>query len=176
MKPNPGRKVLIYQIDADSPRGQKVRNMLRVTGCGIRTVTREEAGQSLGFLLGLPDFEENTQPAEEAPQEEALVFYNFDRKGLDQALAALKRGGVQVPLKAVVTEHNRGWSVARLLEELAQEHRLMKSWNTLASLVKKSKKADKELVKEAKELLSSHAPSEEALEELIARLEEAERA
>ena len=43
-----------------------------------------------------------------------------------KALDALRRAGIRIALKAVVTETNAGWSSARLHRELAAEHEAMR--------------------------------------------------
>ena len=42
-----------------------------------------------------------------------------------ELLDAMRSSGATVALKAVVTEHNVGWSAARLCRELRQEHEAM---------------------------------------------------
>lgn len=46
---------------------------------------------------------------------------NFTSPQLNAVLDALREAGVHVPLKAVVTKHNKTWSVLALLEELQRE-------------------------------------------------------
>ncbi len=165
-----GAKVLIYNIDAAAPKGTKLRNALRISGADCRSLTVADSSQVLGYLLGLDGFAENPPPREPSGGE-ALIFYNFTRQGLDRLLAALKRAGIRIPLKAVVTEHNVQWTVAKLLGELEQEHLLMQSWQRLSTCVKQYKGKDRELMKAAKELLSSHAPDARELEEMLERFE-----
>ena len=50
------------------------------------------------------------------------VFCGLSGPELDGLLAAIRAAGVQIPLKAVVTAHNRAWPFARLMEELTEEH------------------------------------------------------
>lgn len=165
-----GEKVLIYNINSASPKGVKLRNTLRVCGTACQTLTAEDSGQTIGYLLRLDGFAQN-QPSDSYAEGEALIFYNFTKQRLDRLLAALKRAGIIIPLKAVVTEHNINWTITALIGELEQEHRLMSTWQRLSACVKRYKGGDKELVKEAKALLSSHAPDIQALEETLALFE-----
>lgn len=50
-----------------------------------------------------------------------LLMSNFTSPQLNAVLDALREAGVHVPLKAVVTKHNKTWSVLALLEELQRE-------------------------------------------------------
>ena len=166
-----GAKVLIYRIDLSAPKGIKLRNILRISGAAYQVLEESSCGQTLGYLLGLEGFSERPL-SNELAEGEAVIFYNFSRQDLDRLLGALKREGIAIPLKAVVTEHNVNWTIAKLVGELKQEHLLMKSWQKLSACVKKYKGKDKELIKEAKELLSSHAPEVEALDEMLSRFSE----
>ena len=51
-----------------------------------------------------------------------LVLYQFTEAGLDALLAAMKSGGVNIPLKAAVTPTNRDWPLCQLAAELEKEH------------------------------------------------------
>ena len=56
------------------------------------------------------------------PQE---VLDGFTEKRLDILLREMKAYGVSVPYKAIVTEHNIGWSLSALFAELVREHEAM---------------------------------------------------
>ena len=53
------------------------------------------------------------------PQE---VLDGFTEKRLDILLREMKAYGVSVPYKAMVTEHNIGWTLSDLFTELVREH------------------------------------------------------
>ena len=56
------------------------------------------------------------------PQE---VLDGFTEKRLDILLREMKTYGVSVPYKAMVTEHNIGWTLSDLFTELVREHEAM---------------------------------------------------
>ncbi len=60
---------------------------------------------------------------EESFEEEMLVMEQLS----SPLLEAMRAGGAAVALKAVVTEHNRSWSAARLCSELRLEHEAMRA-------------------------------------------------
>ena len=95
-------------------------------------------------LLGKP--EELLGEAEERPQEEQskeipeknsgrsapfteemIVMQDLTSRQFHGFLDGLKAAGIRVPLKAVVTEHNAGWSSGRLCRELKAEHEAMQA-------------------------------------------------
>ena len=55
------------------------------------------------------------------------VLAGFFGGRLDQTLAALRRGGVRIDRKAVLTAANRQWTALELYEELGKEHAAMQS-------------------------------------------------
>ena len=56
-----------------------------------------------------------------------LVFCGLSSERLDAVLAALRRKGVRIPHKAVLTPHNAAWTPVQLFSELDEEHRRFQS-------------------------------------------------
>lgn len=100
---------------------QKMRiDFVPVPAAGVR--------QQIGYLAGLDGYaEKKFSPLERLPQitEEILVFSGFSGERLDLALETLRQNGLTVPLKAVVTAHNIGWTLAGLFNELTLERAQM---------------------------------------------------
>lgn len=97
-------------------------------GLRIRQIPREEYNQPIGALAGIkeiPRVEEVYDGDELA--EEMLVFRGVYGKRLDLLLAQMRKNKVAVNLKAILTEHNVGWSGLQLYEELKKEHEQMHS-------------------------------------------------
>ena len=93
-------------------------------GLTVIPVSRERAGQTVGFLAGYQGFPERAE-TETPPADRVLVFCEVDRDTLDQVLEELKAEGAPASLKAVLTGTNAGWPFARLARELSAEHRAM---------------------------------------------------
>ena len=93
-------------------------------GLTVIPVSRERAGQTVGFLAGYQGFPERAE-TETPPADRVLVFCELDRDTLDQVLEELKAEGAPASLKAVLTGTNAGWPFARLARELSAEHRAM---------------------------------------------------
>ena len=93
-------------------------------GLTVIPVSRELAGQTVGFLAGYQGFPERAE-TETPPADRVLVFCEVDRDTLDQVLEELKAEGAPASLKAVLTGTNAGWPFARLARELSAEHRAM---------------------------------------------------
>ena len=57
--------------------------------------------------------------------EPMLVFCGFYGDRMNQALNAMRRTGLRIPYKAMLTAANRGWRPAELFAELQKEHAAM---------------------------------------------------
>lgn len=80
---------------------------------------------SVGYVCGLPGYTENESRTEVT--EELLLFSGLDGRELNKAVTILRSKGCDIPLKAMVTPHNRDWTVSALAGELAREHEYMTS-------------------------------------------------
>lgn len=105
-----------------------MKSVLVRMGVKIRNVRPDQVGETIGYLAGMPGFEEQEKGEEALPviSEQMLVMKDFTGSRIDTLLYQLRRAGVpKIALKAIVTEHNCGWSFYKLYEELKEEHRMM---------------------------------------------------
>ena len=113
--------VLVYGMAPEME--ERLRAILEERGLPMRRVAPEECGQTVGHLAGCSGYAAG--PKEDARGEETplpcMVMGGLAERQLDDLLAAMRRAGVEVPLKAVVTAHNIGWRFADLLRELRRE-------------------------------------------------------
>lgn len=117
-------RVLLYNF-ADEKRRRAVKSLLFRFSIPCREVPAEEQHRPLGALLDLEAFEAGAEEEESAFGDEMLVMHDLSRRQFNGLLDGMKQAGVQVPLKAVVTPCNMGWSGARLHRELRAEHEAM---------------------------------------------------
>ena len=117
-------RVLMYNF-ADEKRRRAVKALLFRFSIPCREVPAEEQHHPLGAVLELEGFEAGEEEEENAFRDEMLVMHDLSRRQFNGLLGGMKQAGVQVPLKAVVTAHNVGWSGARLCRELRAEHEAM---------------------------------------------------
>ncbi len=115
--------LLMYQILPEKSR--IIKAIALQHGFRIRVVKPEETGLSVGALADLPGAVQAGKGSTEPFEDEMLVLCNVPQDAFHSFLAQLRAKKVPVILKAVVTEHNTGWTFARLHENLAEEHRAM---------------------------------------------------
>lgn len=129
------RETVLYYTPEQSDKAMKVKGVLVRMGIRIKNVSADQAGETVGALLGLPGYElgmnqeenQEIQDIKEKTQavmeEEILVMHKFSSQRLDELLMNLRKAGVpKIELKAVVTDTNAGWTFAHLYEEIREEH------------------------------------------------------
>ena len=115
----------VLWFDPDGGQSAAVKSILVQMGVRIRNVAPAAVGQTIGCLLGRKAFAEREAPEAPALASPVLVMDGFTEKRLEILLREMKKHGVSVPYKAVVTETNLGWLFYQLYEELAREHEAM---------------------------------------------------
>lgn len=116
--------VLFYEPEGGA-QGALLKSILVRMGVRIKNVPAEAVGQTIGCLLGRKDFDVRENPEAPALPEPMLVLDGFTDKRLEILLREMKKSGVSVPYKAIVTATNLGWLFHQLYEELAAEHEVM---------------------------------------------------
>lgn len=141
------KETVLYYTPEKSDADRLLKGVLIRMGVRIKNAGPAEAGQTVGYLAGLPGFEE-TKAEENAPEtaepkagesapeafgeapllipERMLVLRDFGNRRLEEMLSGFRKAKVPpIPLKAVLTEHNCGWTLAELYRELKEEHEKM---------------------------------------------------
>ena len=60
---------------------------------------------------------------------EMLVMAGLSENQVDQVLKALRRAGLDIPYKAVLTAANQNWNVWELFQAIKKEHETMAGIN-----------------------------------------------
>lgn len=117
-------ETLVYYAAGNEEKEKRMERLAKKLGAEFRAVYPIQTGQQVGFLAGLAGYAERKLSLLELPpriEEEMLILNGFAGKKLDALLAALREEKLTVPLKAVVTEHNVGWTLAALYAEIVEE-------------------------------------------------------
>lgn len=121
------RETVLYYNPGNTPKAALMKSVLVRMGIRIRNVSAEQAGETVGSLLGLEtEAAGEDQTETEVMDEQMLVMYRFTDRRLDEFLLNLRRAGVpKIELKAVVTEQNSRWTFYQLYKELKREREAM---------------------------------------------------
>ena len=116
--------VLLWNYSQSQPGYGTLQAICRRHKAALRTVSPEETGETVAALLGLEPLRRCGASAVQAPS--AILFSGLDRH-IQAILDTMQSAGVDIPLKALATSTNRGWSFAALLAELESEHKAMQA-------------------------------------------------
>ncbi|MDD6331795.1 MAG: DUF3783 domain-containing protein [Clostridium sp.] len=119
-----GEMVMLYGF-TDPQRAREIQYVMVQMGIRVKVIHDDQLGQTVGYLAGMKDMEENPNPEQYPPlNEEVMVMHNFNiTKRIDLMLVNIKnRGLAGIPLKCVVTGTNRKWTFYELAKELEKEH------------------------------------------------------
>ena len=119
------RETVLYYDPRGGEQTAVLKSILVQMGARIKNVAPEAVGQTVGCLLGRKGFDARENPEARTLAEPMLVLDGFTDKRLEILLREMKKHGVSVPYKAIVTETNIGWIFHQLYEELAREHEAM---------------------------------------------------
>ena len=123
-----GPMAALFNLDADTERGDAVRSVLAAQGIRVKTVRPDMLGDPVGAIVGLAGFRHLSKPFEgDVPAVEFMLLCNVQGARLNDLLAAMREADAQVGCKAQVTQHNRLWPFATLVTEVAREHAAMTS-------------------------------------------------
>ena len=115
-------KVLLYRLGEDTEKGRRVRALLRTLRMRAVDIAPGELLQTAGHLAGEKDCPASGEAfTGNAPELEFMLLCGLSGSRLDALLSALKRQELRVPYKAVLTRHNRSWTLLRLMEEVRLE-------------------------------------------------------
>ncbi len=84
-------------------------------------IPSDKAGEPIGFLAGYGGFVSNGTSV--SASGECVIFSGISNKRLDALLKAMREKSLDIPLKAVVTQHNQSKSIEWLLDELEKERK-----------------------------------------------------
>lgn len=108
--------ILSYNIGEKAAKLEEAAGSLNMKHVPIPA---DKAGETVGFLAGYSGFSSNG--TEISAEGECVIFSGITSKRLDALLKAMRDRGLDIPLKAVVTQHNQNKSVEWLMSELSKE-------------------------------------------------------
>ncbi|MBD5140352.1 MAG: DUF3783 domain-containing protein [Ruminococcus sp.] len=108
--------ILSYNIGEKAEKLEEAASSLNMKHVPI---PENKAGETVGFLAGYSGFTSNG--TEISAEGECIIFSGITSKHLDQLLKAMRDRELDIPLKAVVTQHNQSQSIEWLLGELSKE-------------------------------------------------------
>lgn len=129
-----GQLPLILYYIGDPKKEKLFREFCKRQDCRVRALGGADMKKEVGCLSGiLPTAAGRThrEVPEGFPMPEVLIFSGFSMNRLEMFLDEYKMAGIPpIGLKAVLTEHNLGWTVYELVTELMRERMAMMTGQT----------------------------------------------
>jgi len=103
----------------------QIANLCTALDIQLKQVSSADANKTIGMLAGFSTADSSIAKANKAPfpSGEMMVFCGLLPDKLDSFLAEFKKREIpKIPLKAVMTPYNAGWTPGRLFTELSREH------------------------------------------------------
>lgn len=123
------KETVLYFTPKKTPQTAALKGLLIRMGIRIKNIAPEQVNEQVGALAGIAGFEKSGTTADPETvaklQEEMLVLCNFSEARLDALLQGMRKSGVRISLKAMLTESNCSWTFLQLYEELQEEHARM---------------------------------------------------
>ena len=112
---------LAVGINLPEDHSSSISKIMSAAGGKYISAEKDCALDTVGALCGYRGYSKSRKRVE--TDAEILIFSGLVGEELTNVLNALKSKGVNIPLKALVTPHNKDWTVSALAEELAAEHK-----------------------------------------------------
>lgn len=118
----------ILLFSAEEKLAVYLRKVLAPMRIMVRTIPTERFNCSIGYLAG-----NKSCPAAETPYvgeplaHPLLLLAGFGNARMDQALNAMRRSGLYIDYKAMLTPTNQFWDVPTLYHEIAREHEALQN-------------------------------------------------
>lgn len=125
MKPT----ILLFNF-SDKPRLDKIIRAILPLKIKIKKVDKEDYMQPIGSLIGIKSID-SIEEKYDGPElnDEMLLLSDMTDPQLNQLLQSLRKAGVSINLKAVLTENNKYWNTLQLYEELKLENEALNKTN-----------------------------------------------
>lgn len=88
-------------------------------------VGTESAGETVGYLARIIDFDQSLEQVENPPECEVMIISGLKNNVMNKLLKTLRENEIVIDLKCVVTSDNQSWRLCDLIEELKLEHKKM---------------------------------------------------
>ena len=107
----------------DKPRLDKIIRAILPLKIKIKKVNKEDYLQPIGYIIGKKDID-STMEKYNGPEldDEMLLLADMTDSQINQLLLYLRKAGVSINLKAVLTENNQNWNTLQLFDELKKEN------------------------------------------------------
>ena len=114
---------IILSYNLTKPHLQSMDLISRKKGLYLKEVKKEDQIKTIGEILNLIPGDNNSTKEFKPFEDELLIFCFLNDEEFNYILSNMKSEKINIPLKAMLTEHNISWNSLYLYEHLNEEIR-----------------------------------------------------
>lgn len=117
--------ILLIHFTDRARRKQLIKALLPLK-LPLKEIPQEDYGKRIGYLAGMKELgSDEIGSAGEELSGELLVMAGLSSQRMDQVVRNIRKSGIYIPYKAVLTPSNQSWNVWELFDEIKKEHEKM---------------------------------------------------
>lgn len=157
--------LLMYHVPLEKQ--LKLQECTAELGLTCKIAHKSELNQTVGYLVDLPGYQKAECAAiTNASENEFILFSGLAKGQMNHVLQRMRELKSVIALKAIVTEHNKNWTLQKLMVEVENEYRLMQLYEEYQRLLNKADQSSSKSIREfartarANGSLGSYTPEE----------------
>lgn len=117
--------ILLVHFTDPARRSRLIKGLLPMR-IPLKVIPEEDYGKRIGYLAGMKELgSDDTEGKRAELTGELLVMAGLSGHRVDEVLRGIRKSGIYIPYKAVLTPSNQIWNVWELFEEVRKEHEKM---------------------------------------------------
>lgn len=127
---------IVYYDGNDKNKQQLVKGVLDMFPITYKLLTSEDLPQTIGYVMELDGCTKHADdPATPISTSDLMIIQDLDDDRIQAISFALREANAHVARKAMLTKHNRTWTLASLLQEIEEEHQYFMMYDHLKQLL-----------------------------------------
>ncbi|NLY09977.1 MAG: DUF3783 domain-containing protein [Tissierellia bacterium] len=123
--------LLIYGMNENEKR-LAFQNLSEQFNCDLIYTDTLQLKEKIGFLLDMDGFEKCSEHGElSVPDIDFVLLHNIPSTDHVSLFTYMRENGIATGYKAVLTDTNKNWSLAHLINENFEEHKIITLWQKL---------------------------------------------
>lgn len=119
--------IMIFNFQ-DTQLLSKLKRTLLPLHVYFKQIQKHEYMQPLGYLAGIKDIQSVPDIYEgDELEDKMLIFAGISDSKLDKIIVSLRKNGLMIPYKAVLTPTNQHWTAIECFAEIRKEHKAIEA-------------------------------------------------
>lgn len=124
--------ILLYNVS------DLVIEVLQEMQLSYRIISDDMLHETIGYLFNIKDFKKTASEKTYRFAFDAMIIHEVDDQVLQEVIKKLKASHSNVERKAMLTEHNKHWTMGDLLKEIDSEHTYFQYYDGIMNALKEA--------------------------------------